>query len=475
MDGQNERNSEAHISIPGPLAPGSERTLPRPRPRELALSAAWHGGLTRSVTTIDGRRLDIVFPGHWSHGFGPDFRDAMLDIRGEGLHTGAVEIHLRTSDWTSHGHHVDPRYNDVILHIVSRHDALETRRADGKLVPIAVLDVDDAVLFQIDARLPEIWNQLGGDACAPELAKSQPERLVRAIKRLGDERLGERVTRFEGELSVEPPGPVMERAIFDGFGYSENRAGMSALHERFTLGGFGPAIARESDASDRFDRAAASLLGLGGFLPLSPADAHVAGISTMRQVSIERAWFALPRHERADTLPPTIWQRARTRPANHPAARIVTLAGLLANVRGDLPGWLAGWTASASATEAVKAVREGTRTVHSPALGSGRAIAIIASVAVPFSIAYARALGDAGMESAAVDLWDRLPRGEPGRPAKRAVAQVAGETRLGGLGERGNQGLLHLDRTLCTPRRCMECPIAAEVLTEARGSARPRE
>ena len=443
-------------------------SVPRPRPRELALSAAWHGNLTRSVTTIDGQRIDIVFPGHWSHGFGPDFRDAMLDVRDEGLRTGAVEIHLRTSDWAAHGHHLDPRYNDVILHIVSRHDALETRRLDGRLVPIAVLDVEDAVLFQIDARLPEIWTQLGGDACAPGIAREHPDRLVHALQRLGDERLAGRVTRFEGDLAEHPPGLVLECAVFDAFGYSENRAGMAALHECLAASGLAPAIARERDGETRFDRAAAILLGLAGFLPLSPADAHVAGISSARQEAVEAAWFGLPAQDRADTLLPTIWQRARTRPANHPAARIVALAGLLANLRADLLAWTLDWTRQASPKEAVDAVRDLTRTRHSPALGTDRAIALIASVLIPFAMAYAHAIDDAGIESAAVELWDRLPAAAPGRPAKRAMTQVAGEHRLRGLGERGHQGLLHLDRELCTPRRCMECPIAAEVLVAAR-------
>ena len=448
-------------------------SLPRPRPRELALSAAWNGGLTRSVTTVDGRRMDIVFPGNWSHGFGPDFEHAMLDVRGEGLRTGSVEIHLRTSDWTAHGHHLDPRYNEVILHIVSRHDALETRRLDGKLVPIAVLDVEDAVLFQIDARLPEIWTHLGGDACAPDLAREHPARIVRAIQRLGDERLASRVTRFEGELSVEPPGVVLERAVFDAFGYSENRPGMAALHECVATSGFGPSIAREPSATARFDLAAAILLGLAGFLPLSPADAHIAGIDTARQDAIEAIWRSLPSIDRADSLAPTIWQRARTRPANHPAARIVSLAGLVANVRADLLGWVLDWTRTSSPRDAVDAVRDLSRTDHSHALGTDRATALIASVLIPFAMAYAHSIDDPGIESAAVDLWDTLPASAPGRPAKRALTQVAGEGgRLRGLGERGHQGLLHLDRTLCTPRRCMECPIAAEVLVAARESDR---
>jgi hypothetical protein len=44
--------------------------------------------------------------------------------------------------------------------------------------------------------------------------------------------------------------------------------------------------------------------------------------------------------------------------------------------------------------------------------------------------------------------------------------QAIGDAPIGPLGERAIQGLIHLDRTLCTPRRCFECPIAAEVIRD---------
>ena len=128
------------------------------RTRELALSAAWHGGLSRSLVTVDGTPLTVVFRGNWSHGFGPDFADAMIRFGEHDLRTGGVEIHHRASDWMRHGHHLDPRYNDVILHVVSRLDTAEVRRLDGAIVPAVVLDIPDEVLFAIDQ---ERWRIVG--------------------------------------------------------------------------------------------------------------------------------------------------------------------------------------------------------------------------------------------------------------------------------------------------------------------------
>ncbi|HEU5434067.1 MAG TPA: hypothetical protein VFU81_20525, partial [Thermomicrobiales bacterium] len=60
--------------------------------------------------------------------------------------------------------------------------------------------------------------------------------------------------------------------------------------------------------------------------------------------------------------------------------------------------------------------------------------------------------------------WERLPGLEANERTRRALRQVAGAARIPGLGARGGQGLMHLDVTLCAPRRCFECPIARVVI-----------
>jgi hypothetical protein len=435
----------------------------RQRPRELALSAAWNGGLTRKLTTIDGRNVNVIFAGQWTHGFGPDFANAMLEFDSDGLSTGAVEIHYRTSEWNHHGHHLDPRYNDVVLHIVSRHDMVETRRSDGKMVPVAVLTVPDEVLFQIDSRLPEIWSRLGGTVCAEELAAEYPGRIIRTLQSLGDERLQERVARFEGELCVSPANQVVLEALFDAFGYSENREPMRHLFTRLNRHGLLDQIA-SGQRKERLVTATALLTGVGGFLPLAPSDAAVAKIPFALQAEIERAWRDGSPAWHQEILAPTAWQRGRTRPANHPVARLMSLAALLATTRTDLLTTTLDLIRHAH--EPIDDFRHLTRREHDEIgpLGEGRTIGIFASVLVPFTIAYARHIVDSSLEEAAIAIWDELRPADAHRPAKRALAQVAGTVKLRGINERGQQGLLHLDREYCTPRRCFECPIAADVI-----------
>ncbi len=433
------------------------------RVSELALSIAWHGGLTRDVTTLDGQHLAIVFPGHWTHGHGPDFRGAMLEGADGRLITGSVELHHRASDWERHGHHTDPAYNDVVLHIATTVDSIETRRLDGTLVPIARLHVPEEQLRAVEQRDPAIWARFGGDVCAPRLAAEQPGRVKAILDALGDTRFDERVTRFEADFATAPPVSALIPALFEAFGYARNRDQMRLLAERVDWPSLAPRLARR-DSRERIETTLAILLGVGGWMPISPAHASLANFSPATVNALEARWAREEPGWRHALLPSTIWALARIRPANHPVARVTTLASLLGGhgtelvprlidaVQGEIPveerlQQLAAWP-------------------EAPPLGLDRAIAISASVVLPFLTALARATGDDGLEDAALAAWGRLPAASTSQPARRARQQIAGEIRIRGLKERGNQGLLLLDKRYCGPRRCYECPIARAVVAD---------
>lgn len=433
------------------------------RVSELALSIAWHGGLTRAVTTLDGQRLAIVFPGHWTHGHGPDFRGAMFEDEGGRLITGSVELHHRASDWERHGHHTDPAYNDVVLHIATTVDSLETRRLDGTLVPTARLHVSDEQLRAVEERDPAIWARFGGDVCAPRLAAEQPGRIRAILDALGDARFDERVTRFEADLAVAPPASALAPALFESFGYARNRDQMRLLAERIDWPSLAPRLARR-DRAERIETTLAIMLGVGGWMPISPAHAALADFPPAMVTTLEAIWADEEAGWRHAVLPPTIWDLARVRPANHPVARVATLAALLGGHGAELVPRLI--DAARHEMPLEECLQQLAAWPGTPPLGIDRAIAIAASVVAPFLTALARATGDDGLEDAAIAAWARLPAASTSQPARRARQQIAGEVRIRGLKERGNQGLLLLDKRFCGPRRCYECPVARAVVAD---------
>lgn len=434
------------------------------RVNELALSIAWHAGLTRTVTTTDGVELVVVFPGHWTHGHGPDFRDAMIEHPGGQLVTGAVELHHRTSDWTRHGHHTDPAYNAVTLHIVTNADTPETRRLDGAVIPTAVLTVPDAQLRAVQQRNPAIWTQFGGDVCAPELANQRPEHIRSMLWHLGDARFEQRVLRFEAGLASAPPVSMLAPVLFEAFGYSRNRDQMLLLAERLDWNCLASRLYRRDRAS-RVRTVMAIMLGIGGWMPISPAHASMAGLTPAVVADLEAIWLAESSAWQHAVLPATIWDTARVRPANHPVARVATLSALMGSHGSDLvPVLINGVRDGIPAADHLQNLASSS---ESPPLGHDRAIAIAASVVLPFITAYARSTDDDALEDATLKAWSELPAGTVAQPARRARQQVAGDVVLRGLKERGNQGLLYLDKHFCTPRRCYECAIARAVVADA--------
>lgn len=433
---------------------------------EIAVSAAWHGQrFTGPLRTVDGRAVAVVHRGTWSNGFGPDFRDALILFDDRELRAGGVEVHVRSHAWSHHGHDGDPRYDDVVLHVVLRHDGSETRRHDGALVPVVELVGILADPVEAGRTPSHDWTRFGGESCASDLARRDPASVRSILRRLGDARLAAKAARLEARLTAAPPAEVLYQELWDGLGFSANREPMRALAGLVPLAALEAALATVPRAQAPA-LARGLLFGAAGFLPLSPSEAHLARLEPVEVAAAEAAWASHGGPWHPATLPPTAWTLARVRPANHPAARLASGAAIVANaVGGLLPALLAPLHEGA---DPVAALRRAVG-ADGPVLGADRAAGLVANALLPFAFALAEQSADPALADAAAAAWERLPTAEPNEATRRATRQVAGAARLGPLGARGQQGLIHLDATLCAPRRCFECPIAERVLSSEPG------
>ena len=66
----------------------------------------------------DAGFFKIINPGIRNHYSGPDFLQAVIQYPDGNIKHGDVEIHHSTSDWYSHGHHLDKHYEKVVLHVI---------------------------------------------------------------------------------------------------------------------------------------------------------------------------------------------------------------------------------------------------------------------------------------------------------------------------------------------------------------------
>ncbi len=430
-----------------------------PRVAEITLSAAWHAGAVPArLETTDGVSLEIVHRGTWSHGLGPDFRDALILFDGRELRAGSVEIHLRTGGWGDHGHHLDPAYDTVVLHLVGEHDGTETRRLDGAIVPVAVIGPLDR--FAVPEFAAWDWHAVGGVTCASRLSATNPTAAREILHHLGDVRLAARSARLEGRLSAESPGEILWSELLDGLGFAMNREPMREIARAVPLTSI-EALLHAMPTGSREAVARGVLLGVAGFLPLSPTEAHLGGLADPEIAELESGWlnYGAPWHDNVVT--PTAWNRARVRPANHPVPRLLAAASLLASasVQGGTLATILGIVLER--TDPAERLRALTGSEDRPGIGSERAVDMLASGIIPLALALAAHSGNLDLADAASIHWDNLPAPSPNAVTRRALRQVADRSPLGKIGARGAQGLIHLDTVLCQPRRCFECPVAA--------------
>lgn len=103
------------------------------------------------LTLTDGREVEILSPGIPNRNAGPDFFAARIRLDRQDW-SGNIEIHVHASDWQRHGHHTDPAYANVILHVVGRDDSIVTA-PDGSPIPQLVITPDEEFARAVKALM----------------------------------------------------------------------------------------------------------------------------------------------------------------------------------------------------------------------------------------------------------------------------------------------------------------------------------
>ncbi|MCW8814244.1 MAG: DUF2851 family protein, partial [Chlorobium sp.] len=122
------------------------------------------------LTTENQDNIEIIDPGtHNKDSAGPDFMNARIKF-GNITYLGDVEIDTWQSDWKTHGHSFDKKYNRVILHVVISKDKYQpfVFSKDGrKIHSICILDFINENLNSaiLDAVRAEKKNKIFEMAC----------------------------------------------------------------------------------------------------------------------------------------------------------------------------------------------------------------------------------------------------------------------------------------------------------------------
>ncbi|MEE8471470.1 MAG: DUF2851 family protein [Dehalococcoidia bacterium] len=428
----------------------AERLLARIWKRQLVLA--------EKLLIDSGERVRVIHPGRENSDRGPDFVGAMIATSEGRLMRGDIELHLKGSDWRSHGHHRDPTYNAVILHIVWD-GGKEVVLQSGRTVPTLSLR------RCLSGSLDEVrdWSNLPvvpTEPCHNAGRRPRSDELVQLLDEAGDERFRLKAGRFASSLDDEPPSQALYQGIMGALGYSKNKKPFEELSRRLRLGVL-EGCCRGKPYWERVVALRALLLGTAGLLP---------GDNNGQQ---ERLWRYLGGEE---TMSSACWRLFRVRPDNHPVPRLSGAAHLLVRF-GDGGGLLESVLQLINESGPGADRLEAGFVVHAAEpcfgkkrtlVGQGRAREIVVNIALPFIFAWAEATAQRRLAEQVLALYRSYPKTCENGLTRELTTLLLDSNTLGLVDSaRRQQGLIHLAKTFCHQRRCGDCPVSKRLNTVA--------
>ncbi len=453
----------------------NSNTTPLLQQAEQFLQVLWNercgGG---ALHTRDGAELQIHSPGTWNPAGGPDFLRANLAIGGQRL-WGDVEIHRREADWFAHGHHRDPAYGNVCLHVVALPSARPAHTDDGRVPPCLVLSecIGETIRQSILAVGEEYSYaaQVPPGRCALQWMDSEDDELRTWLEAAGLSRFREKTRRLLSSLDERGAEQGLYQHLFDALGYRANRRPFRELAGAVPLNSL-----KQTESALG---CAALLFGTAGLLPdPSESTLNQQDRRTLRHLW-DRWWQCGASPLQGD------WTWSGVRPANRPERRLAAGVSLLINT-DFTPGAHLLETAR-SCTDERELIRriEDILTIQhegnapwlpavAPSSGNARLLGqsrvqdIATNIALPYLAAEAARRDDSDLLRMAESAFLRMPKLQSNRSLKEVEHRLfLPPSRARRVVQRAchQQGLLAIHRDFCLALStdCLRCPLAARI------------
>ena len=261
------------------------------------------------LCTSKGEHIEVIDTGFHNHDSGPDFLNARIRID-HTLWAGNVEIHLNSSDWVNHAHHLDLSYHNVILHVVYNDDL----DSESELAPPApCLEVAKYVDYKLFYRYQSFLTAMGWVPCHNQITQTDHLIITSWFERMLAERLTENA-QYVLKIFEETHHDWSEtfyRLLAMSFGLKLNKEPFEMLCASLPLS----VILRHRSSLFQLE---ALLFGQAGFLDNDFIDDY--------PVKLKIEYSFLKGKYDLHPLPVHLWKFLRMRPAGFPTVRLAQFA-----------------------------------------------------------------------------------------------------------------------------------------------------
>ncbi|MFN4123719.1 MAG: DUF2851 family protein [Flavobacteriales bacterium] len=421
--------------------------------KEELLHFIWQFRLFDQTTlkTLQGESLEIIKPGKHNRDAGPDFSEALVRI-GATTWAGNIELHTKSSDWFSHGHHTDPGYDNVILHVVYSHDIQNEQLSAER--PVLVLE--NKINHRLIAQYQAMMKTRGGIACESLLNRIDLAFVDMYYQRLIAERLEEKSTAVL-DILHQNTGDWAETCYIlttRYFGMGINNKPFEQLARSLPL----KIIAKHRKSTLQVE---ALLFGQAGMLHDALHDPYPQALWNEYQY--------LSKLYNLRSMKPGIWKMMRMRPSNFPTIRLSQLAQLLVKSESLF--------AKFTETKEIKQLNKLFDTKASayweehfmfdkPAprqekpFGKSAKDLMLINVVSPILFAYGLHQDNQEMKDRAVE-WLSYIKSESNK-----VTKIFTKHHLPMTSALDSQACLHLYVNYCEKKHCLQCAIGSHILSK---------
>lgn len=465
----------------------------------------------KDLETIDGSEITILDPGvHNVDTSGPDFQNARIRI-GNLTFVGDIEIDSDYHDWKLHGHHLNNKYNKVVLHasLTNKFNTPYVYTKDGRKVPsVKLSDYLDFEKTKVIEQKIEKYNSNHQHTlrCVDESPALDRNVKAKFVLYLGTERFKKKCRRFYdrlkelkyiSEMKLKEPVinyelneefrnkkythedfkekelwlQLLYENVFEALGYSKNKSIMLKLAQSANVN-FLTSLKNEGSNGLKLE---SSLFGISGLLP--DAEKLPENHSSDYTKSIFNNWQKIKENYDGETFDETDWNFFRLRPQNFPTIRIAggvrfldaLLNDNLISVMIKKIKEIRNLNVLINSLRSIFVIRSDgfwqdhyvfdkkSSTKIKYFVGAGRADEIVINVILPFFTVYFEVFGNKELSKKVFKLYS-IYNQKTDNKIVREVAETLGLERESKK-TIYSQGMIELFRSYCSKGKCLECEI----------------
>jgi hypothetical protein len=302
---------------------------------EKTVRCIWNDQLfkTDSLSTTDGRALEIIFQGYWNFGPGPDFKNAVIKVNGKTLE-GDVEVHTHSSDREKQGQFIDPEYGNVILNVFLWNSDATVPSETGlhqlelkEHLTRGILDLNAELDFD---SFPD-QNQVEYGQCHQPLAGLSKEKLTSLLNAAGDARVFTKMERFNDRVIINGYEQTFYEGIAEALGYPNNKEPFQKLAGAVRLNTLKELLPKKISKAEKVLHIQSLMFGVAGLIGFKALDKSALTADDRGYFEkLQNLWEKKYRSRAPfTTLTGSAWKFGGIRPANYPWRRIAGLAHLL--------------------------------------------------------------------------------------------------------------------------------------------------